>query len=156
MFSKEAKQCIGESILDFFVILRMEINLDGSATIGPERDAVLFKALLDTGMVAGGALRNAVHEALCMRGREIFALCITEPKTPVDHSPCPMVLGYAIRHGALSPEEINGLHFDMGDTPERYVAQAESLLEKIVSQLYTGTAYEKKLDLSNTCPCEGC
>ncbi len=122
----------------------LSLHSDGSVVVGRYEDALLVAWMMNHYLdkKERNELGRAVHEAICAIGRECFAWHRRNPEYNYpDHSLSPLALGYAIKHRALTDEEVASIRFDHGETAEGYAAKAESLLEKVMRQLKEGTAY---------------
>ena len=124
--------------------IRANLVLYGScrAVIGDSDDALLVKWVIDNEYISKAKLERAVHDGICQVGRGMFEWCLANPSfNRPDHATSPEALGYAIKHGVISSEEVKLLQFDMGDTPEGFIKSSEGLLESVMSQLAAGTAF---------------
>lgn len=130
-----------DAILDT-IRLNLSLHGDGIAVIGQKKDALLVKWIIDNQYIPGDKLRRAVHDGICQAGREMFEWCRASPLLHrPDHVLCPAGLGYAMKHGAISSEEVALLRFDHYETPEEYIALSRGLLDKVIKQLAEGTAF---------------
>ena len=134
----------------------LSLSGDGLAVIGQKKDAQLVKWIIENEYVPIEKIRQAVHAGICDIGREMFEWCGRESayrKYP-DHCLSPEALGYAMKHGSISNQEIASIRFDHGETAEQYIASSDGLFEKVMRQLRSGTAF---FDLSNLVfPADSC
>lgn len=124
--------------------IRTDMSLygNGLVTIGDEEDARLVKTLIEIGYLPQRELALAVHKGICNVGREMFEWHRVSPlQNHPDHALSTEALGYAMKHGALSSEEMASIRFDHGETPEKYIKSSEGLFEKVMQQIRDGTAF---------------
>ncbi len=120
-----------------------ELYGDDTVIVGSHEDAAWLASVISLFKPREIAeLRRAVHETICSTGREAYEWHMKNPSLNYpDHSISPPALGYAIKHGKLTPEEVAAIRFDHGETAEEYVVMADRLLDKVMAQLKAGTAY---------------
>lgn len=124
------------------------------AIIGDEKMAGFVKHAIDNGIITKGQLPVSVHRSLCQIGKEVYLWHRADPaNNDPEHLDLHYVLGYALEHGSVSPDEAELIHFDMGETVEKYKQRAEGLLEDVIRQLRDGTAFERPIDMSDVREC---
>lgn len=127
----------------------LSLHGEGVAVVGNKKDALLVKWIIDNEYVPKKDIERAVHEGILQVGRSMFAWCCDDPLgNRPDHSLSTEALGYAMRHRAISIEEIATIRFDHGETPEEYIKSSEGLFEKVMLQLQNGTAFFDLSDLN--------
>lgn len=100
-----------------------------------ERDAKLLSLILASGYVSREKIEEYVHGRLIALGVETFNEHRGPMKTAPDHCfGSHHALGYALKHGVVNAANI---HFDHGETGEKYIGMAEGLLEDITNRLLT-------------------
>lgn len=139
--AKSSGAALKESML---VHIRTSLRLYGERAVligdtqnvfGDKQDTVLIQWVIQHNYIEHNAIAEAVHEAICRNGREVFEWHRRSPRNYPDHSHSPQALGYAIAYGALTDEEIRLISFDHGETAETYRKMSEGLYETVMSQL---------------------
>lgn len=124
------------------ICANLSLQGDGLAVVGNKKDALLVKWVIDNEYVPEEALERAMHESICKIGRSIFEWHLDMPHANyLDHSLSPKAVGYAMKHGAISNEEILQIRFEHDETADTYLQSSEGLLEKVMTQLTEGTAF---------------
>ncbi len=139
--TKSSGSALKESML---VHIRTSLRLYGERAVligdtqnvfGDKQDAVLIQWIIQYNYIEHNAIAEAVHEAICRNGKEIFEWHRRSPHNDVDCSRSPQALGYAIAYGAFTDEEIRLISFDHSETVETYRKMSEGLYETVMSQL---------------------
>lgn len=124
------------------IYTNLSLHEGGIAVVGDKKDALLVKWIIDNEYVSKETLEHDVHESICNIGRNMLVWHLTSPlQNYPDHALAPEALGYAMKHGAISSEEIAQIRFDHGETADTYLQYSEGLLEKVMRQLAEGTAF---------------
>lgn len=124
------------------IYTNLSLHGGGIAVVGDKKDALLMKWIIDNEYVSKETLEHDVHESICNIGRNMLVWHLTNPlRNYPDHALSPEAFGYAMKHGAISSEEIARIHFDHGQTADVYILSSQGLLEKVMRQLAEGTAF---------------
>lgn len=114
--------------------LSEQLNVFETRVLLSPNQFTFIKRMLDRGDLSLDQVRDAVHEGLLRRGREMYQQHIRLRIAP-DHLDSPQALGYAIQHGRITESETKRIRFDHHETLEEYRAYADGLLECMTEQI---------------------
>lgn len=109
---------------------RLSVALDfGFVNFISEKNRTEFLALYKKGVFSEEEVKARIHERLIEIGKRTYQEILRG--TRPDHTLSPESLGYIIKHGILSAEEISLIDFDHNETADEYVMRAEDALNKV-------------------------
>lgn len=134
------KSALATTALEWLVwdmsLCRKEVEL-------PADDISMYTKIFRESWVLPEALQAAVHKGLLWCGYKAYRLLKAEAYVYPNQLPSPEAFGYAVAHGIFSPQEIEGIHFDDGETLDVYRAYANGLCDSVIEQIITGTVKKR-------------
>lgn len=136
--------------------IQNDLVLSFNRVIMSEKDTLLLKWMIESHYISETKLSAAVHLGLCNLGRKCYLWCQNGSSFRInypDHSLSPEAFGYAIRQGAITPEEAATIRFDHNETLEGFIAGGDGLLESVMEQLAEGVLPFKTADSTDSDSC---